>query len=42
MNGQKYRIHSLNGEIFAEMSPNDKVITEYPYKGTAMNYLNIF
>ena len=37
MNGQKYRIHSLNGEIFAEMSPNDKVITEYPYKGTSID-----
>ena len=37
MNGQKYRIHSLNGEIFAEMSPNDKVITDYPYKGTSID-----
>ena len=37
MNGQKYRIHSLNGEIFAEMSPNDKTITEYPYKGTSID-----
>ena len=37
MNGQKYRIHSLNGEIFAEMSPNDKTIKDYPYKGTSID-----
>ena len=37
LNGQKYRLHSLNGEIYADMVPNEKIITDYPYKGASID-----